>query len=337
METIINKIYVITDDDDYFDKIKYKLKSNKVPVVRVNPLDENKVVDDISSIASKTCSYFCSNKTVSNWLNHYNLWKIIKEKDEDKVLILEDTGKPISSFGSMLQEFWKEVPDDWDIVYLGCTGSCDTSTIQNINYKLTKSKTNGNVYRDGKKMYYVIEPGFPLGLYGYMVSKKGVKKLLKNKELKKIQTDLDYYLAKEIIDNGEFHVYSMTPPLVKYNPKKEDITNHKSLKPITEKVQFNKHSTLDSLWNESLVHIRPLGIDITYITFIIMLISFVVGYTASKNTQRAFIGATAFVQLVELAFTKTDAKKLKNLISEGILIFASYQLGAYIKSKSIKK
>jgi hypothetical protein len=107
MESIINKIYVITNDDNKYDKIKYKFKSTKIPIVKVTPLAENKVVDDISSIASKKCTYLCSNKTVSHWLTHYNLWKIIKDKKEDKVLILEDNGKPIKNFSDMIEEYWK--------------------------------------------------------------------------------------------------------------------------------------------------------------------------------------------------------------------------------------
>ena len=221
MKTIINKIYIITDDDKKFNKIKYRIGSKKIPIVKVKGIDET-IVDDatIDTIASTKCKYTCSNKMISNWFNHYNLWKTIAKNKEDRVLIINDDGMPIKEFSSMLEEYWKEVPKKWDMVYFGCTGSCDSSPITDAAYRIFQSRTNNEVYIDGKKMFYVMEPGFPLGLYGYMLSNEGVQKLIKNEELKKVQNDMDYYLAKEIMDNDDFKVYAFKPSLISYSPEK---------------------------------------------------------------------------------------------------------------------
>ncbi len=96
MESIINKIYIITSDDRKFNKIKYRLDAKKIKIVKCNPIKGNQLPDDkVENITTKSCSYFCSNKTITDWLTHYNLWKNIAKRDEDNVLILEDRGVPV--------------------------------------------------------------------------------------------------------------------------------------------------------------------------------------------------------------------------------------------------
>lgn len=338
MENIISKIYIITNNDEIFNKIKYKLETKKIPVIRVNGVNVDDVDDDtIDTVASRGCKYLCSNETVSKWLNHYNLWyNIRKSGDKGNVLIIEDPGMPVESFSSMIEEYWKEVPKDWDMVYVGCTGSCDSSIVKDATIRLFKSRTNGDVTIDGKKMIYVMEPGYPLGLYGYMLSKRGLDKLVNNPELSKVQTNMDHFLAQKIIIADDFKVYAFKPPLIKLIKKEDDeekITNHETLKPLTEKFKISENDSLNNLWDTGMYHIRPLGADITYFGVALIIISMLTGYAASDKTQRVFLGVVTIVQLLELAFGKLDKRKARTLMFELFLMYAAFMIGVKLGSK----
>jgi len=334
MTNIIKTVYIITTNDDKFNKIKNKIGS-KVPIVRVKGIDQKDIDDNtIDTVTTGSCRYMCSNGSLSRYLTHYNLWQEISKKGNDgNVLIIEDDGLPIDSFREMLEEYWKELPKKWDMVYLGCVGSCNSSVLNDAIYRVFKSRTNGDVYINDKKMVYVTEPGYPLGLYGYMLSKRGVDKLVNSPELKKIQTDLDYAIADKLIINDDFKVYAFNPPLIKYNPTQRLITNHDALKPITEKFQVSESSTVAILWDTPAYHIRHLCVDITYFTLFLILLAFIIGYSMDNSNQQIFIGIITIIQLTEMALSKTDKPKLKNLLFELILIYVSFAIGQLFQKR----
>src|SRR3990172_1922966 len=109
MEKIVDKIYIITKDDNIFNRIKKKLDLPTVPTVKVNGLTHTDIDDKVvNSVTTNKCKYLCSNKTVSQWLTHYNLWRNVYDSKEvvNAILIIDETGKPINSFNSMFEEFW---------------------------------------------------------------------------------------------------------------------------------------------------------------------------------------------------------------------------------------
>lgn len=330
MEKIISKVYIITSSDDRFNKIKYRL-GPKIKTIKCLPI--NDVPNRIEDITTNTCSSLCSNKTIKNWLSHYYLWKRIAAKKEENVLILEDTGFPIKSFESLLEEYWKEVPEKWDMIYFGCSGSCDSSLIKDATYRLFKSRENQDVYKNNKKMVYVMEPGFPLGLYGYMLSKSGVTKLANHKQFEKIRCDIDYYIANEIMDDDNFTVYAFNPPLVINRPHNKKITNHDVLKPIIKNIKLSKKQNINDLWNDEIYHIRFIGTSLTYMTVLLSLITLIVGYYANEDKKTLFIAVLTLFQIFEMAYTETNKHKLKNLIFELFIIYMFYYVGHYLSTR----
>jgi hypothetical protein len=322
-KNIISKIYYIATDNlpGRFEKIKERLNT-KIPIIRVSDIGDKTIND----IADKDCKYSCSNKSVGKWLTHYNLWKSIDIGSDDNVLILEDSGLPIKLFSSVLEEYWEEVPKNYDILYLGCTGSCEDSIIKDITYKIIHSKSNNDIYKNGKKMQYLMEPGFPLGLYGYMISKKGIRKLLNNKDLKTVSGDLDYCLAKTVIGNENLKTYAFNPPLIKYIPKKEN-TSHEIMEPFTDKLMITRTQSIKKLWDTSAFHFRPLDVDISYVSLFLFLIAFIIGYFTSQLTQKSFLSVLFTLQLIEMTFISSSVKKIKDLSVEFTLTALFYYAG----------
>ncbi len=219
------------------------------------------------------------------------------------------------------------------MVYFGCVGSCDSSFLNDAYNQLFRSRVNGDVYKDGKKMYFVYEPGFPLGLYGYMLSKKGVKKLVDGLESERIKYGIDYYIAKEILDNKDFKVYAFSPPLVENKLRQKKITNHEILAPFTDKMKISNSNSVNSMWNSDMYHVRIFGTDVSYFSTILLFISFIIGYYTNESTQRIFLAIVTLLQLFEMGLTRTDKNKLKNLIFELLLIYVFYYIGFYIKNR----
>lgn len=334
MNDLIKTVYIITDDNEKFNKIKSKIGS-KIPIIKVNgiKLDKNKK-NIIDQNISETCKYMCQNTTISKWLTHYNLWNnVYKKGNTGNILIIDDEGMPIDSFLDMFEEYTKELPKNWDFVYLGCIGSCNTSLINDAYYRLLKSRSNNDVYINDKKMIYVIEPGYPLGLYGYMLSKKGIEKLVNNSDLKKVQTDLDYFIAQDMMINTDLHIYSFNPPLINYNPIKNKIVTHEIMQPITEKFQLSETTNITTLWDTPMYYFRPLDLDLTYFTFVLLMLAFMVGYLMNEDNQRIFIGIITIIQLLEMALSKSNKRKLKNLIFELVLIYTLFYIGTILQKK----
>jgi GR25 family glycosyltransferase involved in LPS biosynthesis len=328
MESIINKIYVITTNNKRFESIKNRF--DKIKVIKCNAVGD--LTDEqIKLNTTSSCNLLCSSKMINSWLSHYNLWKQILKRGEDNVLILEDTAVLDSSFNDLLPEYWKEVPDGWDMIYFGCEGSCDKSFIKDTTFRIYHNRVNNDVYKNNKKMVFITEPGFPLGLYGYMLSLNGVKKLVNNKNLLKVNFNIDQYIAKEIIDKTNFKAYAFKPQLIKRKHIKKHINKHNILEPFTDNIKISKHQTIKNFFDEDVVYIRQLGINVTYFTVFLAMLALIIGYNANIKVKKIFLTIMFIMQLCEMAYTKTDKRKLKMLFFELLVVYVSLCIGQNAK------
>jgi GR25 family glycosyltransferase involved in LPS biosynthesis len=339
LNSIISKIYVVTGCNkklkrvhNRFNKIgggKIKANIEKYKAVDLDDLDE----DLIGDVTTPRCNELCSLEEIGQWLSHRRLWKGIVKRKEDGVLILEDTAQPISSFYDTLLKNWVQVPSDWDMVYFGCGGSCDSSIIKDTAYRVYRSRTNTDVEKGGRVMSSVMEPGFPLGVYGYLLSLKGAKKLLANEDLQKVDFGIDYSLAKKVLDTENFKAYSFNPTLIMKveDPKSESDTNHSITKPFTSKIALSNEQSVGDLEEASVCYVRRLGVGLTYTTALYMMIALLMGYNGGDKATKVFAVVIAFLQLSEMAYTKTSVDKLKTLVFEMVLVIGSLALGSWLR------
>lgn len=349
MDGIISKVYIVSNNNSRFNKIravfdKYqrpveegedKEDKKEIDIVKYNRVDKDRLSDDyIKSVATPSCRYMCSRNMVSNWLTHHSLWKDIVKNKETNVLVVEDNVHLVKNFADSLQEYWKEVPAGWDMIYLGCMGSCDESSIKDTYYKLN-SRENIPVTKDGKKMFFVMEPGYPLGLYSYLLSYNGAKKLIENPDINKVDFRLDEFIAKDMIDSGNFKAYFMKPALIvpKTLPGVEKKNNHKIVKPFTKNMKISPKQSVNDLSDTTMIRLRHLGITVTYTMIALLVSGFIIGYSGSEEVKRVFLVVVTFMQLSEMAFTKSDRDKLKMLIFELLAVYMSVVVGKMVKAK----
>lgn len=323
MESIIKKIYIVVHNSNNknWTKLVSKLKWFNIPIKKWNSVKKNNITDKkVNKIATKTCASFCSVDMISEWLTHFNLWKHIVKNEEDLVLILDENIILAKNFNNKLDKYWNQIPYDWDIVYLGCNGSCGNSTITETYYKVMYGRENEDINSN------LIKPCFPLGLYAYIITYEGAKKLLKNDNFKKIGYKLDYYLAKYAFFENNLNLYAFIPALVKKKSHNK-IDNHEIFKPITSKLIYTKSSNIHDVLGSQFVNIRFLKLNITYYTIIFALSSLIIGYYGDQKLKRVYVFTLTVLLFFEIAYTKTNNNKLKTLFFEIFVIFVFLTLG----------
>ncbi len=108
--------------------------------------------------------------------NHRKIWQQVVDGKESQVIVLEDNVRLENGFKRNLQKYIKDLPKDWDIAFL---------VIGRENNKYGCFISVGDIFRDIDEVNghpYVAQiqkTNRVYGLYGYIINKKGAKKLLK--------------------------------------------------------------------------------------------------------------------------------------------------------------
>ncbi|HQI44889.1 MAG TPA: glycosyltransferase family 25 protein, partial [Bacteroidales bacterium] len=109
--------------------------------------------------------YFITQGAIGCLLSHLMLWNVLIYQPEDEFLILEDDIKLADDFSDRYKKFRKELPDDWQIVYLGhlIPGGLKEKGIIHISENVIVCK--------------------PMCTHAYMVKKSALKILIETNQL----------------------------------------------------------------------------------------------------------------------------------------------------------
>jgi GR25 family glycosyltransferase involved in LPS biosynthesis len=150
-------------------------------------------------------------------LSHYNIWKEI----ENDTLVLEDDIKFDSNFIDGLALVYRHILDiklDYDVVFIGYHLNKDVMnsiTIQDIqnNKEIIVSMAEISKHKTTEHMF-----GYHGGgTFGYIISQKGAKKLLKSIEKRGFVWPVDYHMlltTNSTFENDTVNMYCVTNPLV---------------------------------------------------------------------------------------------------------------------------
>ena len=153
--------------------------------------------------------------------SHREIWKKVIENGYDKVIIFEDDIAPGEDFKNRLNEYLNDLPDDWDIAYLG---------VGRRGNKYGYFICVGSIFRDidnveGHPFVAKIQPtNLVYGMYGYAINKRGAKKLLKATDESSFPID-DIVFQQGGIDTGNVKGYVAKKKLIKIIPERSEITN----------------------------------------------------------------------------------------------------------------
>lgn len=286
---------------------------------------------EIADITSDFCNKFCSYGMIGCWMSHYNLWKYIAEHNLNNVLILEDDAKPQSNFNEINNKL-KNIPEDYDLIYLGCFGSCDQIGDNIVN--IVFNKKNKDLYVNGIKHNDLIIPSMPLGAHAYLLSNKGANKLINHKELKKVRYHIDYALSDLVYNKNDFNVYAFKEPFIMQSSDinaSDLVTNeHPIISIPLSKIYISDNYNLDYILNAQLFYIRNLSVPVTGLTIIFASIAFLIGLSHNKDLMLYF----AYFMLV-LYIAESYIKRkihINALLFEMLMIIIFLYLGNNIYS-----
>ena len=199
-------IYILTLDKNK-DKHKFLINNIKDNFKFFYGLSINNIEDKSNNIFID--KYIKSNSInsieICNFINHFNIWTLLKYKDTPTIILEDDIIISDSFYNYDLHD---NIPKDFDIFYLG---------------------TNNNNY-DDNICYNIYKTTNPNGLFGYLISNKGINKLLNHFENNKIDKSLDLYLINNLIINNILIAYTVFPNVIIKNNfvemKNQNYNNH---------------------------------------------------------------------------------------------------------------
>jgi len=141
------------------------------------------------------------------------IWALAKKRGQKRVLILEDDAvfpRP-DAFTHIVSRALEEVPDTYDILLLGCSNLCepdrkDRTALQYVMRNLIIPSASLNTSNFRSK--HVYQPEFFGGTHAYIVSERGLDKLLST--IQKVDDHIDWQIAS---NHRAINIYAVTPPI----------------------------------------------------------------------------------------------------------------------------
>ncbi len=207
-------------------------------------------------------------------LSHIKIWKRAVRENLDYALILEDDVEFKSGWKKTLSKALKELPNDFDMLTLGNFGlktvlDKDKSPFNFVLYLIVQAFGLGN---DTKNTYSsIVQPYFSTGLYGYIVSRRGARQLLKLN--KRILFHLDAQISSQ---SKDVKLYSIIDDIVYQRTTQSTINNtlHSKIKihwdPFT--AIDDKNISYNYYMNVPIGKIRILTYDVIVNAWLIVVI-----------------------------------------------------------------
>ena len=213
LNSIVDKVYVINlkKDNEKLKSVTKELGTQHIVFERFDAIDGNTVKDD--DRISKICNKFCYNGIKGCALSHRTIWEKALENRYEHTAIFEDDVLFNKDFNTNLQLNYYNIPNDFDILYLGTMFDCgDTSIYNRINEKI-KNIHNTRINE------HILKVNGCGGFYGYIISKKCIEKILNEKISFHIDTNMISYIKKY-----NLKAYAFNPVLVEQNIENSNLS-----------------------------------------------------------------------------------------------------------------
>lgn len=243
MVDTLDATYVINLDRsvDRMRRMDAQLRRHGVEYQRWPAVDGSKLTHaELREHATPFCRTFCTASTVGCALSHIRLWRHILDSGHGMALVLEDDARLVPDFNKGLGRALADVPDDFDVLLLGCFLMCDKDRNYPLGHQLTRMVFKKG--RDDRRTWgSVFVPELFGGTHAYVVSRKGCEKLLRL--IPKASYHIDYEM-----NHRDVVLYAVSPDLA-YQGDMADSTIAsfsfpKTLTPLLDSIKDNKGVSL---------------------------------------------------------------------------------------------
>ena len=190
------------------EKIAYLRSFGIDPILVKGVNGKTAPIEEIEKRVSNSYVTFGPKSAIGCGISHMNTWKMFLETNDQYAIIFEDDVILEDNFMEKLKLCLEEVPEDYDILYLGCTG-CDND--QKIN--IIKLKANLLFAQTFDPYQQVTEnvaiPSVAFATHAYVVSRKGATNLLQY-----LDGNLDHHIdicIQKLVLANKIESYSSTP------------------------------------------------------------------------------------------------------------------------------
>jgi GR25 family glycosyltransferase involved in LPS biosynthesis len=242
MNNYVDNVYLINMDKDINRLKKVKKECDKVdikferfPRVKVSDLSQNILDKYIPKETKKygTISLQANSRDdmIERGLSHLFVWQDAIQKQYKNILVLEDDVFFTDDFNEYFKNVMEELPEDYDILYLG---------YNDIIYEAPEDCS----------FNYIYKPILPYGLHAYIVSNKGLKKLVNLITI--INAHIDSIIANN--NNAKLDIYAskqkITKELCNNNNDNNNDNNNNNCKSFSQIINY----CLDRVYNYNNVH-----------------------------------------------------------------------------------
>jgi GR25 family glycosyltransferase involved in LPS biosynthesis len=282
---MISSVYVINLEKD----VKRWLEMKKT-LIDVGINDYNRIEGvygkelselDLKKNTTESCNKYCTKSMIGCAMSHLKTWETVLKNNDKTALILEDDVMLPNDFKYKINKYMKQVPDNYDIVYVGCLG-CEykkrskTITTFLLGFNGLQEREHSIISEN------VYIPNFPLALHCYIISYKGAKKLI-NIVKNKINGHVDLQLN---LKGLELNVYAINPQLAYQKVSTNNSNNTTSYPILINKVidNFIDENGLPFSYCLSINIFHYKGIDINAYFIIYGVMGFFIGKYYGYNT-----------------------------------------------------
>ena len=191
---LLENIYFINLDEskDRLKTMNETAKKHNLKFIRYPAFHGKKInIDDFFKNKKIIFDYQKKPGDLGCALSHIYLWEKLIKKKHEYVLILEDDVILDDNFIELFDKYYKQVPDDWDMIHLGSSWLKGKKISENI------LKTNNTI-----------------GSYAILYKLNTLKELIKKKV--PMNNFLDLAIGSFITENNK-NSYAFYPPLIKHN------------------------------------------------------------------------------------------------------------------------
>lgn len=165
-----------------------------------------------ADLASPWCAASCTDAMIAIALSHAKCWQLVVSNGDKNAIIMEDDAALALNFKSELSAALADLPDDYDLLYLGCMGCAPVEgswALRNWFHFLGFSREVDHRWLSNR----IYVPKTAVGFHCYMVSNAGARKLLAlvNHNVE-THIDIQVQLASK---NGVISSYAVWPLLAK--------------------------------------------------------------------------------------------------------------------------
>lgn len=263
VNTLVDKIFVINLDKDKerLEKINNSLTAQRINYERIPGILGSEVSSDPR--LATLCNWFCTDGIKGCALSHHKAWELMRERGYSRILVFEDDAVIPENFDEKIRHIMARLPNDYEIVYLGCRYFCSNKNItEKFGHKVMNSAPKPY---DGE----IVRVSGSLGAHAILYTRTAVEKFINEP----IYTHIDVQLQRWIREK-DIRAYGVNPEIVGTLPNNTNSNIADKFPPLMnnllDRFEFTDNTPLGWSLSENFMKVGPLNVN-GYIVGVVVL------------------------------------------------------------------